>query len=242
MTQTVKVTELARTYTKNGERFGPFKATAEQPFLEVPAAIAMASGAPVYDGEAAEPDAGADVEDLLQANRDLKADLDKSDAELGAVLDAMGWVPGQGIAPADLIRNIKGGAETNRQLLDQAQVRILELERETGELRLQVTDLQALVPPLESEAAPDQGSEAQGDSTGEPSTEPDAPATGTPLPDDIAFRTLLLDNGFDTMEKLEAGLKVAEGQTESPVQQINGIGGKTVKAYQQLLADRKAQQ
>lgn len=58
----VKVTALSQTYTRDGQRFGPFAASKDTPYLEVPVAIAMASGAPEYTGEevATEPAQGTD--------------------------------------------------------------------------------------------------------------------------------------------------------------------------------------
>ncbi|MVN88632.1 hypothetical protein GO986_18000 [Deinococcus sp. HMF7620] len=81
MSDRVKVTALGQTYRHRGEAFGPFVATPEQPFTEVPAAIQLVSGAPVYDEAQAPAEPGVDIQELLDANAGLKADLDTAQRE-----------------------------------------------------------------------------------------------------------------------------------------------------------------
>ena len=210
MSETVKVTELGQTYTRQGKSYGPFKATKDTPYLEVPLAIALGAGAPAYEGadvEQAQADAGAsaDVEQLLKANHDLKADLDKATGE------------------RDDLRNLLGKAQAR---IDELTGKVFKLVGERDGLQARIAELEA---PRRVEPA------AEGESPA-----PDSAAT--PLPDALPLRELLIENHFDTFQKLEAGLVVAEGQTESPVQQIDGIGKKTVQAYEKAVADWKAGQ
>ena len=66
------------------------------------------------------------------------------------------------------------------------------------------------------------------------------PEDGTPLPDGILHRDLLMAGGFTSLEKLAAGLQVADGESESQVQKLEGVGKKTVQAYEKLIADWQA--
>lgn len=207
MTDKVKVTELTTTYTKGADRFGPFKASKEQPFLEVPISIALASGAPVYDGEAAQAEQeaegeGTDVQVILKANQDLKADLDKVTGERDRL-------------NGDLA-HLRKEQEKLADRLTAAQARIAELEAATP-----------LSPTLEGQQSPQ--SPEQGD-------------TATPLVDGLQHADLLMAAGITSMEALEAGLIVPEGEKVSPVEAVDGIGKKTVEAYTKAVADwRKGQ-
>lgn len=80
----VKVTALSQTYTSQGKGYGPFTATAERPYIEVPVGIALASGAPEYDG----PEAQAEGEGVItdaQASAALRADNDRLREERDAL-------------------------------------------------------------------------------------------------------------------------------------------------------------
>lgn len=76
----IKVTSLGQTYRYQGKAYGPFQGTAERPYVEVPLGVALASGAPEYQEPEAQADAdegeGIHVDQILQANADLKANLD----------------------------------------------------------------------------------------------------------------------------------------------------------------------
>lgn len=149
---TVLVTELTTTYSKGGMRYGPFKATAEKPYLEVPASIALASGAPVYDGEPiaaeqAELTGSVQLDDILKANHDLKADLDamtqerdrlqgalNSSAEQLKKAGEVGLSLTQRASEWERIANEQGAEVT--KLTDQlatAQARIAELDKVSDE-------------------------------------------------------------------------------------------------------------
>lgn len=219
----VKVTELTMTYTKGADRYGPFKATADKPFIEVPLSIALASSAPVYDGEVAQPKQAGDstsVDDLLQANADLKADLDRATGERDDLKNKV-----DGLENALVLQRKK--VEEWADLANDNSAKVTNLTLERDKVTTELAAAQARILELES-AAPAE--------TGNPVT----PPAGTPLVDGLPNPDLLTSNGFDTMEKLEAGLKVLEGAKESAVEAIDGIGKKSLEAYAKAVADWKA--
>lgn len=122
---TVLVTELTTTYSKGGMRYGPFKATAEKPYLEVPASIALASGAPVYDGEPiaaeqAELTDSVQLDEILKANHDLKDELDKVSDERDALKESLDTADEAG-------KHLQAERDT-------LQARVTELEAGNGQL------------------------------------------------------------------------------------------------------------
>lgn len=143
MSTMLKVLLLGQTYTRDGVAYGPFQATPDRPYLEVPAGIALASGAPLYDGTDAPAQAEAEagegegihVDEILKANESLKADLDNSRADLDELRHAVGWAPDATVSPADLARNLRGAADTNRDLLEEATVRAQKLEGDLRDIR-----------------------------------------------------------------------------------------------------------
>ncbi|WP_161884058.1 hypothetical protein [Deinococcus alpinitundrae] len=83
----MKVTALGQTYRYQGMAYGPFTASPETPFLEVPEGLALAVGASLYDPELAQAQdeiqpEGADIQELLAANESLKTALDEANTEL----------------------------------------------------------------------------------------------------------------------------------------------------------------
>lgn len=132
---TRRVTEILGSVSVEGKAYGPFQATADRPWLDVPAAVADVMGWPVHESDPsqqaqadAEEREGIHVDQILEANASLKASLDKARTELGAVLDAIGWTPETQLSPADLARNIWGASETNREQLAKATDRVRDLE------------------------------------------------------------------------------------------------------------------
>lgn len=133
-----RVTQLDGAYSVDGRAFGPFRATEDRPYLEVPDALVSALGLDLHESdpqliaEQAQADAeegkGIHVDQILEANASLKADLDKAGTELGEVLDAIGWTPETQLSPADLARNIRGASETNREQLALVTDRARQLE------------------------------------------------------------------------------------------------------------------
>lgn len=114
-----RVTDVPGTYTVQGKGYGPFSATDAEPFTEVPDALVQALGLPVHDSDpqlreeraaqakAAALDAendGANLDELLQANADLKADLDKAQAQVQELEAQLAAQPSAGpvALPADL--------------------------------------------------------------------------------------------------------------------------------------------
>lgn len=106
--------------------------------------------------------------------------------------------------------------------------RVAELEQRVSELQGELATARARIAELE-------GTQAAG------VTPSDAPTTNTPLVDGLPSPELLTANGFDTMEKLAAGLVVPDGATDSPVQAVSGIGKKSVEAYQKAVTDWTAE-
>lgn len=230
-----RVTRLDGSYSVDGKAFGPFQASGKAPYLEVPDALATALNLPIHESDAqliaeqeaqADVDAdGVDVQAILRANEDLKADVDavtqdrdRLQEELTTLHGVIGWSSDNSVSAADMVRNIWGTAETNRTELTRA-------TNEAAALRDRVTQLEEQLAAAGTRAA---------DAPQEPTT------TGTALPADLAHADLLAAHGFDSMEKLEAGLVIAEGETESPVRKIDGIGGKTEDALKKLVADWRA--
>lgn len=232
---TVKVTELLAGYQFGDRVYGPFQASKDKPYVEVPAALAAALNLPLHESEVqareeaaaqAEDDAdGVDVQAILQENHNLKADVDavtqdreRLQEELTTLHGVIGWSSDSSVSAADMVRNIWGTAETNRTELTRA-------TNEAAALRDRVTQLEEQLAAAGTRAA---------DAPQEPAT------TGTALPADLAHADLLAAHGFTSMETLEAGLVIADGETESPVRKIDGIGGKTEEALKKLVADWRA--
>lgn len=184
MSEVVKVTALGQTYKHQGKGFGPFRGTSDRPFLEVPLAVALASGAPVYTGEEAEEGAeeGADNQQLLDANASLKSDLEKVTAER-----------------------------------DGLRAKLEEADSEISSLKLGAA-LDANTAALKSA-----------------NQQVEAVTSATPLPDDFPMRALVLESGFDSLEKVRAGLVKPEGAEKSPVENVQGIGKKTLEAIEAAL-------
>lgn len=205
----VKVTELLAGYSFGGVVYGPFKASQDTPFLEVPAALAAALNLPLYSDEtqaSAEPAA-----DLTEA----RDQIDLLTEKLHRANDRIAFLEGE----------TKGKqAEWEKQRDGLLSDLAASLKREDA-LKAQLGEGQ------ESGVPDNQPQHEQ--------KPPEQPA-GTPLPDSAPLRDLLIQHGFDTLEKLEKGLIVAEGQSESPVRQLDGVGAKSETALQALVADWKA--
>jgi len=130
----VWVAALATTYTLDGTSYGPSSTP-----VQVPANLAQALGLPEVDAPAAYvEDDGADIQDLLDANASLKADLDKAHAtlqEVAAQRDAGGE---QAVAFASEAKRLS--AE-----LDASKARVAELEAQLAQSAAQGSD----APPAE---------------------------------------------------------------------------------------------
>lgn len=225
----VKVTEVLAGYAFAGKVYGPFKGSKDKPFLEVPEALASALNLPLHESEvqareeaaqAQAAEGGADVEQLLQANHSLKADLDRVTKERD-----------------ELRQELRGHLTNSAQSVTRLQAerdglikRVQDAEGEKNGLHEEIRKLTAENESLR-QANQDFADRAIANAPAE------QPQGGTPLPDTVPLRDLLTEHGFDTFEKLEAGLVVAEGQTESPVRQLDGVGGKTEDAYKVLVAE-----
>ncbi|MFC3834789.1 MULTISPECIES: hypothetical protein [Deinococcus] len=233
----VKVTSLGQTFTAQGQGYGPFIATAERPYLEVPLSIALVSGAPVYEeGEATVSPEQVTAPLTVEAARQL----------LGLPVDP----EGAGSLPW-LRRSLD---ESERQRLDALRDRD-QVQAEYGTFRQaadhagaqatnarvaleqRVTELQGELDTARARIAELEGTPVPGET---PSDVAPAP-TGTPLVAGLPVPELLVQHGFDTMEKLDAGLVVPDGATESPVMAVTGIGKKSVEAYQKAVTDWKAE-
>lgn len=138
---TRRVTEILGSVSVEGKAYGPFSATADRPYLEVPAGVADVMAWPVHDSDPslAQADAnageGTHVDEILKANEDLKADLDKSREKLETLHAAIGWTPDANLSPVDMVRNIWGTAETNREQLTLITDRVRKMESELLDLR-----------------------------------------------------------------------------------------------------------
>lgn len=209
MSDTLKVTRLDQTYTRQGQRYGPFSATPEQPFIEVPLGVALASGAPEYveEGETTPPALSGDVTQALSQGDAVKA----ATLALESAQQRIDELTGK-------VFKLVGERE-------QAQA---DFEREKG-IRL---SLEAEVKRLRGELETAQGAASQ---AAESAKQADEALNGTPLPDDFPMRAKLVEAGFDTVEKVRAGLVKPEGAEKSPVENISGIGGKTAEAIQAAL-------
>jgi len=123
-----RVTQLDGAYSVDGRAFGPFRATEDRPYLEVPDALVNALGLNLHESDPqliaqqaqADAEEGIHVDQILEANASLKAELDHSLSLLGELAEILGWQPTSDISPAQLARNIVGGSETNRELLAKA--------------------------------------------------------------------------------------------------------------------------
>ncbi|AWN22207.1 hypothetical protein DKM44_02290 [Deinococcus irradiatisoli] len=148
MADLVKITALGQTYRSQGKRYGPFTATAETPFLEVPEGLALATGAPIFDGEV-EPEVGAEIQELLDANNSLETALDKANDELSKVTAERD----------DLQRRLQ---ETEAQLRYMHEDVLPEAKRQQEADRARIAELEAAaLPPVIAEPAttPEAGSE-----------------------------------------------------------------------------------
>lgn len=76
----MKVTRVPGTYTLDGKNYGPFEASAQQPFLEVPEGLALALGLPEFAGEVQAPPVSGDDEAAVQLE-EARADLGRVTAE-----------------------------------------------------------------------------------------------------------------------------------------------------------------
>lgn len=199
MSGKVKVTAIEGAYALDGVSYGPFQASKDKPFLEVPEALANALNLTRYeDGK----DSGKN----------------ETEQELGR------W------NVSTLVEQVKSLTKER----DSLKTRVAELEGEKAEWEKQ---RDSLLVDLSNSMKRESEEADQVDASNEPTKQEGAPLVpGLPLTD------LLTQHGFTTMEKLEAGLVVAEGQTESPVQQVEGIGKKSLEAYAKAVADWKASQ
>ena len=248
----VKVTEIRGAFAFEGASYGPFQASEATPFTEVPAALASALNLPLHESEvvaqAEQADAGASayVEQLLKANHDLKADLGKVTDEVIPLEHRVQHLQGE-------VARVTGERDESRNAAQILQAAVGEFAQAYGEgrsgddLKPYIDRISRILPPLSVTLATTFQSltdsiQANTAALKDMSFETTVVTYGgaTPLPDTLPLRELLIENHFDTLEKLEVGLVAPEGQTESPVQQIDGIGKKTVQAYEKAVADWKA--
>ncbi|WP_261665432.1 hypothetical protein [Deinococcus sp. Marseille-Q6407] len=231
MTETVKITSLGQTLqASDGKSYGPFEASKAKPYLEVPLSIALVSGAPVYE-EGAVADASKDVEDgveverIIKANHDLAADLK---AEQGKVQDLSIRLNGERGKVAQLTAQLTEVGEFRELLAGERQYsRKLEDAIQGGDIEKARAALRVEQPAPEPEQE------------GAPAPASSEESEGTPVPDGFPLASKLAENGFDTLEKIEAGLRVAEGQEESPIRQIDGLGEKSEKTIKDALIKAK---
>lgn len=225
-----KVTEVRGAYAFEGTTYGPFQASKDKPFLEVPAQLATALGLPLHESEvqareAAEADDadGADVEELIRANGDLKADVDaltqdrdRTQEQLNDLHAVIGWSSDNSVSAAELIRNIQGAAETNRVQLETA-------TNEARTLRTRVTELENQLTEVTAQLAAAQAAQLDANTALQQAD------VGTALPDDFPHRDLLTEAGFTTVEAVRTGLQKTAGQEKSAVENISGIGPAALK-------------
>lgn len=236
----VKVMALAGAYAFEGVSYGPFQASKETPFLEVPAALAAALNLPLHpdevkareeaQAEQEQDSEGISVDEILKANQDLKADFDRVTGERN------GWE----LEAKRLQSIVDVGKPENEKLMRERadlQVKLADVTRDRDKLAADLAVAQTRITELESQhQATTEAPETPAELAQEQLQE------GTPLVEGLPHADLLTTNGFTTMEKLEAGLVVAEGETESSVQKIDGVGKKTLEAYAKAVADWKAGQ
>lgn len=244
MTTLVKVTSIPGTYSKGGRQYGPFQATPEKPYLEVPLGLQMALNLPEYQEPQAKAVAGGTAPDeaTQQLLRERAAAIALAESFKNRLdEDTAEWEKQRESLLNDTSAALKREDAAKAELGDPvALVTRLESlsDRLTPELRGRLSGLlgaltpapTVLVEPANAET-PNVPAEGEGQ---------DAPQ-GTPLPAEIAHRDLLIANGFDTLEKLEAGLILPEGAQESPVRALDGVGQKTEDAYRAAVADWRAQ-
>ena len=201
MTRTRKVTSIPGTYSFEGKSYGPFEAANGKDFKEVPADFADALGLPLHESE-------------VQAQAEQHEDEDGADVQ--ELLDANA--------------SLKSSLDTVTAERDDLRAKLEEADSEISFLKLGKQDLNTQ---LEKARAAIEANTAALDAavqaastidTGNPVTE------STPLPEDFPMRSLLLESGFDSLEKVRAGLVKPDGAEKSPVEDINGIGKKTVDA------------
>lgn len=210
----VKVTAIPGGYSFEGVSYGPFEADKKTPFVEVPEALASALTLPLH-------------EDEVKAREAAQAEQE-ADGESADTFD-----------PVKALERVSAelptlSAEMTAQLAPIVAALDEALKANTDAVNANTATLQQ---------APAPQSPEQGDTLTPKETANPIDQTGrTPLVDGLPLHDLLTGNGFDTMERLEAGLKVLEGTEQSPVQAIDGIGKKTVEAYTKAVADwRKGQ-
>ncbi|WP_295818880.1 hypothetical protein [uncultured Deinococcus sp.] len=248
----MKVTSLGQTFTAQGQGYGPFTATAERPYLEVPLSIALVSGAPVYEEDEVAAPAGQTDQEELAGLRDLAKRTADAVLERAAFLTVPRF-DDQHPGGMDVAQAVAAGLDDLKRQLDQVQAEYgtfkdaanragaegtnarVALERQVTELQGELAITRARITELEGAPVPDQtpASERASDLAPTP--------TGTPLVDGLPSPELLTANGFDTMEALAAGLVVPDGATESPVMAVTGIGKKSVEAYQKAVTDWAAE-
>lgn len=253
----VRVSEMLGGYSVEGVAYGPFQATAERPYLEVPESLANSLNLPRYEESDADAEAEADADpddNLVEALRDMADRADSLQRQLDE--DTATWEKQRASLLNDTSAALKREDAAKAELGDPgALVARLESlsDRLTPELlgrlgglcqRLNVA-LPTLVDATDANTAAMREFSAPQNvtvQTGEPQQQADAPAAeGTPLPTDMVHREMLIANGFDTLEKLEAGLVLPEGAQESPVRALDGVGQKTEDAYRAAVADWRAQ-
>lgn len=250
----VKVTAMLAAYAVEGVSYGPFQATEDRPFLEVPEALANALNLPRYeeDGQtdAKDQDAhlqGNDAADVVHLREVLKRTAD-------AVLHRQDFltVPrfdAQHPEGMDVAQAVAAGLDDLKAQLTQAQGVGQALERRLSEAQQAHADEKAeweqqragLLKDTADALKREDALQAELAAVQTQAT-PDPTTTGTPLVEGLPAPELLTQHGFDTMEKLEAGLRVPEGVEQSPVQAVSGIGKKSVEAYQKAVTDWRAEQ
>lgn len=190
----VKVTEIKGAFAFEGKSYGPFQASKDTPFIEVPEALASALNLPLH-------------EDEVKAREAEQAEQQASDA----------------FDPVSAIQRVNAelpelSEELTRQLAPIVAALNEALKASTEAVNASTATLQP------SPKSPEQGD------------------TATPLVDGLQHADLLMAAGITSMEALEAGLIVPEGEKVSPVEAVDGIGKKTVEAYTKAVADwRKGQ-
>ena len=232
MSQMVKIKSMGATMQgSDGKSYGPFTATKDKPFLEVPANIALVSGAELYEEgavEVASEEDGVEVERVIKANHDLAADLK---AEQDKVQDLSIRLNGERGKVGQLtaqLTEVRAEVEQFRELL--AAERQYSRKLEDAITAGSAEDARAALRVEQPVPEPEQE---------EASASADEEPQGTPVPDGFPMASKLAENDFDTLEKIEAGLKVAEGQEESPIRQIDGLGEKSEQAIKDALIKAK---
>lgn len=138
----VKVTEIVGAFASEGVSYGPFQASADRPFIEVPAHLAAALNLPLHESEVqASEEAQAEGEGVItdaQASAALRADNDRLREERDALktfVDAAQdiFLPvagdhGQDEGGLEAMQRIVNERSSLKSELEQAQARIIVLE------------------------------------------------------------------------------------------------------------------